>query len=408
VPLSWLGLYIYKYGVIGIYKIYFYLKKILKKIFPYETFKPIYIIINKYSPHLFIIILTIAISFSNLFTSKTSAQSFGEKSILYTLASGSDTEEQYVEETIDSSMPKIQNNYLNDQGAAISSNQNVTSEIPGEIESQLPITGTGAIVKPEISSTEVVQKYRDEPIEYTVQNGDTIGSISEEFEISQETIMWQNNLSAYSIIRPGQKLTILPIDGVTHKVIKGDTLSKIATRYKADKQKIIEFNRLVDESDISVGQLLIIPEGQPYRPPITTTRLAPIQQIFEQPITPVEPGKMVWPNGCHRLTQYFNWHHTGIDIACPLGTPIRAAEDGVIKAVHYLNTGYGHSVDIDHGNGKMTRYGHMTTIFVKEGESVKAGQSIGLEGSTGKSTGPHLHFEVRFFNKVYNPLNYVK
>lgn len=410
VPLAYLGSFIYRYAIIGIYKFYFYLRKIFKKIFPSEKFKPIYILINKYSPHLFIIILTIAISFSNLFTSKTSAQSFGEKSILYSLATGSDSEDQYIEESIDSTLPKIHTNYLDGQTAAVSSTQNIISEIPDETENQLPLTGTGAIVKPEISSTEVIQKYRDEPIEYTVLDGDTIGSIAEEFEISEETVMWQNNLSKYSIIRPGQKLMILPINGVTHRVVKGDTLSKIATRYKADKQKIIEYNKLVDESDISVGQILIVPEGTPYRPPLAPTQLAPIKQIFEQPI--VDPGrdsgKMFWPNGCRRITQYFSWRHIGLDIACPLGTPIKAADDGVIIKVAILSTGYGHHVIIDHGNGKTTLYGHMTTIYVKEGQTVQRGETIGLEGSTGKSTGPHLHFEVRFWGVRYNPLNYIK
>ena len=410
-PLAWLGSFIYKYTIIGIYKFYFYLRKIFKKIFPSDKFKSIYILINKYSPHLFIIILAIAISFSNLFTSRTSAQSFGEKSILYTLATGSDSyEEQYIEESIDSTSPKIQTNYLAGQGAAITGTQNIVAETSGGTESQLPLTGTGAIVKPEISSIEVAQKYRDEPIEYIVQSGDTIGSIAEEFEISEETVMWQNNLSKYSIIRPGQKIMILPINGVTHKVVRGDTLSKIATRYKADEQKIIEYNKMADESDISVGQILIIPEGTPYRPPLVPTQLAPIKQIFEQPI--VDPGrdsgKMFWPNGCRRISQYFSWRHIGLDLACPAGTPIKAADDGVVIKMALQRTGYGHHVIIDHGNGKTTLYGHMTDVYVKEGQTVQRGETIGLEGSTGKSTGPHLHFEVRFWGVRYNPLNYIK
>ncbi|MDD5340830.1 MAG: M23 family metallopeptidase [Patescibacteria group bacterium] len=372
---------------------------------PENVSRPIYVFINKYSPHIFIVILTVAVSFSNLFATNTGAQIFGEKSILYAMATGSDYEDQYIEESIDSAAPQIQTNYMGTEKNAVSGSQNISAGT--EPESIASISGLGAILKPEISSMEAAQRFRDQPIEYIVKAGDTVSTIAEEFEITDETIMWQNNLSATSLIRPGQKLVILPINGVAHTVVKGDTLASIAKKYKADQQKIIDYNKLADVNDISIGELLVIPEGQPYRPPIAPTRLAPIQQIFEQP-APVVPGQMVWPNGCHRITQYFKWNHTGVDIACPLGTPIRAAEDGVIKAVHYLNTGYGHSVDIDHGNGKMTRYGHMTTIYVKEGESVKAGQAIGLEGSTGKSTGPHLHFEVRFWGKVYNPLNYVK
>ncbi|MBN1325798.1 peptidoglycan DD-metalloendopeptidase family protein [Candidatus Falkowbacteria bacterium] len=410
-PLIWFGSFVYRYFIIGIYRIYFYLRKILKIIFPSEKFKPVYILINKYSSHIFIIFLAIIISFTNLFVSQTGAESFGEKSILYTLATGSNTyEDKYIEESIDPALPKIKTSYLESQGAAVSGLQAITAETTEESKGQLPVTGTGAIVKPEISSIEVAQKYRDEPIEYIVQGGDTIGSIAEEYEISEETIMWQNNLSKYSIIRPGQKLLILPISGVTHTVAKGDTLSKIATRYKADEQKIIDYNKLVDASDISVGQLLIIPEGTPYRPPLAPTQLAPIKQIFEEPIVDPgrESGKMLWPNGCRRITQYFSWRHIGLDIACPRGTPIRAADDGVVTKMALQNTGYGHHAIIDHGNGKSTLYGHMDDVYVREGQKVQRGEIIGLEGSTGKSTGPHLHFEVRFWGVRYNPLNYIK
>lgn len=406
IPLRWLALLFYKHVIIGIYKLYFYFKKIMRRIFPSEKFKPIYIFINKYSSHFFIIILAIAISFSNLFTTRTSAQVFGEKSILYALATGSDSEE-YIEETIDLATPKIQANYLGSEKNAVSGTQNISAESALQ-ENQQPISGMGAILKPEISSMEAAQKFRDQPIEYIVQPDDTISSIAEEFEVTEETVMWQNNLSKYSIIRPGQKLIILPINGVAHTVVKGDTLASIAKKYKADEQKIIDYNKLADKNDITVGELLIIPEGQPYRPPIAPTRLAPIQQIFEQPTGPVEPGKMLWPNGCHRITQYFSWRHVGLDIACPAGTPIRAADDGVVQKVLYEERGYGHHLILDHGNGKTTLYGHMSTIFAKEGESVKQGQIIGLEGSTGHSTGPHLHFEVRFWGVRYNPLNYIK
>ena len=410
-PLILLGNFIYKYIIIGIYRLYFYLKKFIRIIFPSEKFKPVYILINKYSPHIFIIFLAIIISFTNLFSSQTSAETFGEKSILYTLATGSTTyEDKYIEESIDPTLPKIKTSYLESQCAAVSGLKAITTKTTEVSEGQMPVTDTGAIVKPEITSIEAAQKYRDEPIEYIVQSGDTISSIAEEYEISEETVMWQNNLSKYSIIRPGQKLLILPISGVTHKVVKGDTLSKIATRYKADEQKIIDYNKLVDASDISVGQLLIVPEGTPYRPPLATTQLAPIKQIFEEPIVDPgrESGKMFWPNGCRRITQYFSWRHIGLDIACPRGTPIKAADDGVVTKMALLSTGYGHHVIIDHGNGKSTLYGHMDDVYVREGQTVQRGEILGLEGSTGKSTGPHLHFEVRFWGVRYNPLNYIK
>jgi murein DD-endopeptidase MepM/ murein hydrolase activator NlpD len=205
----------------------------------------------------------------------------------------------------------------------------------------------------------------------------------------------------------------LPTNGVSYKIAKNDTLAKIATKLNSDTAKIIDFNRLVDQSDIQVGQIIIVPEGKPYVAPLPPVKpkLASINQIFKGPvIEDNEPdnGKMLWPNGCTRITQYFGWKHTGLDIACPAGTPIRAAEDGVVYLVEYKNTGYGHHIRIDHGGGKATVYGHMTTMYVSVGESVKRGQVIGLEGSTGHSTGPHLHFEVRLNNKVTNPLSYIR
>jgi LysM repeat protein len=396
-----------KFIVIRLYKLYYWLKKYFRYVFPDEKIKPIYIFINKYIIHLIVILLVLAISTANIFTSETRAEGFGEKSILYALTTNTTFEDEYIEEGLISGEPQI-SNYLPNQETAIvpEEQQQIDEEI-------LPISGdSAALVKPEIPSMETAAPTRNSTIEYAVQEGDTIGTIAQKFGLSQNTVLWENNLSARSYIRPGQILNILPTNGITYKIVKGDTLAKIAKKLNSNVDKIIDFNRLANESDIQVGQQIIIPEGRPYVAPVAPQKpkLASIKQIFTELIedTGASSGKMYWPNGCTRITQYFNWRHVGLDIACPVGTPIRAAEDGVVYQVGYLTTGYGHHVFIDHGNGKTTRYGHMTTIYVIEGESVKRGQIIGLEGSTGHSTGPHLHFEVRINNKTYNPLNYLR
>ena len=411
IPLKWLIIFFYKYIIINIYKIYYYFRKFTKQIFPAEKFKLVSLFINQYIAHILIILLVICVSFVNLFISETKAASFGENSILYTLATGNDTEGQFIEEGIGPVQPQV-TSYQSSQNAAVPSQLSGQVAAPlAQEETPSTISSSGsALIKPEYATIGASQVQRTQPIQYTVKDGDTLGLIASNFGISMQTILWANNLSQNGLIRPGQNLKILPVNGVTHKVVKGDNLAKIAKMYKADENKIIEFNNLADKSDIQVGQVLVIPEGQAYIPQPIRPRIAPIQQIFEQPLveTGSSDGKMLWPNGCRRITQYFSWRHTGVDIACVAGTPIRAADDGTVSAVLYKNTGYGHQVDIDHGGGKMTRYGHMTEIYVKAGQSVQRGQVIGLEGSTGKSTGPHLHFEVRFNNKVYNPLNYIR
>lgn len=395
-----------KFVIIRFYKLYYWLKKYFRLVFPDEKIKPIYIFINKYIIHLIVILLVLATSTANIFTNETNAESFGEKSILYALATNSTFEDVYIEEGLISGEPQI-SNYLPGQETAVTpEDQTVEEEI-------LPISGdSAALVKPEIPSMEAAIPTRNSIIEYVVQNGDTIGTIAQKFGLTQNTILWENNLTSRSYIRPGQVLRILPTSGITYKIVKGDTLAKIAQKLNGDTAKIIDFNRLANESDIQVGDQIIIPEGKPYVAPVIPQKpkLASIKQIFTEPevIDSSDTGKMYWPNGCTRISQYFNWRHVGLDIACPAGTPIRAAEDGVVYQVGYLNTGYGHHVFIDHGSGKTTRYGHMTTMYVTKGESVKRGQIIGLEGSTGRSTGPHLHFEVRINNKTYNPLNYLR
>jgi len=404
-------LLIYKYIIINIYKLYFILKKYKRQLLPAEKVKLAYIFINKYIAHIVIIILTIIISFSNLFTTESKAEGFGENSILYALATGNNPEESYTEEAIIPGKTPAPSVPETTSGAVAGSKQGATNQQQNIEENKSLVLGNegSALIKPEINPMQANQEYRDELTTYVVREGDTVGSIAEDFDVSEQTIMWANNLNKYSIIRPGQTLQILPINGISYKVVKGDNLAKIATKFKANISKIIEFNKLADQSDINVGDVLIIPEGQPYYPPIQPTQLGSFRQIFQEPAAePLGEGKMLWPNGCRRITQYFSWHHTGVDIACQAGTSIKAADDGKVFLVEYKNTGYGHSVRIDHGAGKTTVYGHMTTIFVTVGETVKRGQVIGLEGSTGHSTGPHLHFEVRFNGKVYNPLNYIR
>ena len=246
---------------------------------------------------------------------------------------------------------------------------------------------------------------RNDIMVYTVQEGDTISGVSARFSISINTILWENSLTAYSIIRPGQKLTILPISGVRHKVARGETVGKIATRYGVDADAIISANKLASANDLQVGELLLVPGGAKPRPTPTYALRRPAASTP----TITGSGKLGWPATCRRITQYFGWRHTGVDIACPTGTAVYAADDGrIIKAQGGWNGGYGIMIVIQHADGSQTLYGHNSKLYVQVGDEVTRGQAIAAVGSTGRSTGPHVHFEVRAGGYRRNPFSYLK
>jgi len=253
---------------------------------------------------------------------------------------------------------------------------------------------------------------RSEVIYYSVQSGDTISSIARRFGVTVNTILWANNLGAYSLIRIGDRLAILPESGVLYTVKKGDTLARIAQTYDIEIDKITSSNNL--GNTISVGQKLILPGAKRIEYNTTVARsssqsgIAVIKDIITK-APKTSGGGMVWPTGGHRITQYFSWRHNGLDIGNKVGTPLYAAADGVVEISQGgWNGGYGNTILINHGGGKKTRYGHASKLLVKAGERVEKGQLIALMGSTGRSTGPHLHFEVIINGARYNPLNYIK
>jgi murein DD-endopeptidase MepM/ murein hydrolase activator NlpD len=264
-------------------------------------------------------------------------------------------------------------------------------------------------VEPE--TTIFSDKYRDKIIPYTVESGDTLSGISVKFGISIDTIVWQNDLTDENqTLKPGQVLEILPVTGIAHTVGQGDTIYSIAKKYKADPQSIADFpfNTFSDDETfaLSVGQVLIVPDGvKPQAPAIAVQ-----PPSSTGPFTPsvgITPGtgQFIWPVA-GIVTQRFSWYHKAIDIANPNYPPVYAADGGTVIVAGWIdNTGYGNRVMIDHGNGFITLYGHLSKIIVGVGQHVNKGQQIGFEGSTGRSTGPHLHFEIRRTNGSFeNPL----
>ncbi|MFH0814915.1 MAG: LysM peptidoglycan-binding domain-containing M23 family metallopeptidase [Candidatus Falkowbacteria bacterium] len=273
--------------------------------------------------------------------------------------------------------------------------------------------GNTAITKPQIMQTESTMLSSGKITKYVVKSGETISSISKKFNISVDTILWQNKLKPTSTIKPGAVLEILPETGVTHQVKWGETLGGIAGKYKVDTNKILASNGLIDPTALRAGQTLIIPNGKlaSYYSIKTYTAAAPVASVSKLftagKVTGT--GNMLWPAPSRVITQYFTWRHHGLDIGLPKGQPIYAADDGtIIKSQCGWNGGYGCYMIIDHGNGIKTLYGHASKLNVSVGDAVTRGQTIGLVGSTGKSTGSHIHLEVRVNGKAVNPLGYIK
>ena len=243
------------------------------------------------------------------------------------------------------------------------------------------------------------------PFIYTIEAGDTVASIAARFNISENTVLWANGLSKNSALKVGDHLTILPITGILHTVASGDTVLGIAKKYDAVATDMVEFNGLEDSSKLSLGQKLIVPDG--YVAPATTPRIAPAGPVDTSSPAPSAADSVgsgfLWPTTTRHISQSFRWGHTGIDIDNRSRPPVYAAEAGTVEFAGWLG-GYGNLLIINHGSGLATYYAHLDKFYVAKGISVAKGTALGQMGSTGRSTGPHLHFEVRKNGQPVNPL----
>jgi len=260
---------------------------------------------------------------------------------------------------------------------------------------------------------------RSEAISYTVGNGDTISSIANKFRITINTILWSNNLTAFSLIRPGDKLTILPVSGTLYTVKSGDTVGRVALKFGVEENSIFQYNNIKSANGLVIGKSIIIPGGKKIdeNSDVTVVKktvvsqvsdaVAVIEKLVNPKQAPESNTRLLWPTEGHRITQYYSWRHTAVDIANKIGTPIYAAAAGTVVFAGW-STGYGNNTVIDHGNGMKTRYAHASKLFFNVGDHVERGEEIEAMGSTGWSTGPHVHFEVIINGVKYNPLNYIR
>jgi len=392
-----------------LYKAYRQVKIYLKKIFSVIKLRLLHPFASSRIGYLVIIFLVAFVTFSNFYTKETVAASVGgQESLLYTLFVGEEEEIiEYVDEQTNEAV--LPTSYLQEEPALEKITQ-IGEPIEEEESGTLLVEGGSALTKPTIITEDPETAVRDEVIFYTVEGGDSISTIARKFGITTNSILWLNGLSYYDYIKPNQKLSIPPTSGVVHKVAKGETLGAIVKKYNGDLDKTVEFNKLGSAHNIKEGDKIMVPDGQPPRQ-VSSRRsqaAAYVSNIIPPPSASVPAGsKMLWPTTSHTINQYYSWRHHGLDIDGTLSSPIYAAEGGTITRVGW-GRGYGNVIDIDHGNGKVTRYAHLSKFFVKKGQQVAKGETIGMIGSTGWSTGPHLHFEVIIYGSKKNPLGYIK
>ena len=281
--------------------------------------------------------------------------------------------------------------------------------------------------------TTIPTRPRTEVITYTVQTGDTIFGIAEMFGLRPETILWGNYYTLADDphrLTPGQELNIMPMDGTYHRWSEGEGLNGVARGYSVTPETIINWggNNLdattigdLSHPNIEAGTMLFVPGGERAFVTWSAPRITRDNPAVARILGPgacgtivdgaVGIGSFIWPANNHFLSGYDyspSTNHFGIDVAGRLGDPIYAADNGVVVYSGWNDWGYGYVVVIDHGNGWQTLYAHLSAINVGCGASVYQGGVIGAFGSTGNSSGPHLHFEMMHdsYGKV-NPWNFL-
>lgn len=260
-----------------------------------------------------------------------------------------------------------------------------------------------AMMPPDDNYIERFSGKRAGVIEYAVQEGDLLSFIASDYGVTQASIMWANGLKNADSLAPGQILRIPPVTGVVHKAIGGDTAASLAKKYSADVDRIIAYNQLPKDGSMNAGDEVIIPDGKLKQSvPVASAGAAKARIVSQFGHLP-DLGSYFMRPTAGRITQLIHGRN-GIDIASAYGTPIYAAADGTVTIADAdgYNGGYGKYIKISHSNGTETLYGHASKLLVTSGQAVTKGQKIALMGSTGRSTGNHLHFEV---HGAKNPLS---
>jgi len=309
------------------------------------------------------------------------------------------------------------------------------------LEGPLSVAMAGQSIARQVDPLTIIpERPRSTVITYTVKKGDNLRDIAARFGLDEKTIIWSNDRFYVNAMRIGLELNILPVDGVYHHVQGIQTIAEIAEMYQVDPYAIIdsEFNTLFGakpETVLPEGMWVIVPGGTGSTEPIYWDPGIVMARTTTDGSNPVGAGISVGadvaafavgdPGSCgkqvvsggsppvsppiyarYRITQDFSWNHGGIDLAVPPGTPVFAAGGGTVIFSGWSTWGYGYTVVIAHGS-TLSIYGHLNGAFVSCGQTVTAGQNIAVTGNSGRSSGPHLHFEIRGAGGVpVNPWNY--
>jgi LysM repeat protein len=397
-PLTSVGLFFIRHIGVPLYRVFFLLRRFVQRLVRPAKHRFTYIISNKYAGHALIVFIVFSVGYVNLQARDVRAETFGQESLLYQLVAADDANIVEVVEAGDLAVTVgTQSSYLTD--SVLDARRYVDiDDLEGFTTTEV---GAPADTRPEVPEREEIEVY-------VVQEGDTIGQIAERFGLNISTILWSNNLSFTSTIRPGDSLDILPDNGVLYTVKSGDTLSRIASNYSVGIDEIISENNLTSSDTLSIGDKLLLPGGEPPTPISTTRRSASVAELFTTPSgTSSSGGGWFWPTDWRVITQYYGWRHTGLDVDGNYSTFSYAARAGVVIFSGWRN-GYGLTVEIDHGDGFVTRYAHHSQNYVGYGEVVSAGQALAQTGTTGRSTGTHLHFEIIKNGRFQNPLDYIR
>ncbi|NBS68444.1 M23 family metallopeptidase [bacterium] len=418
------------------YRVFFFARRNMSAVYRPVKNRLMYIVSNRYSFYVLVVLIAVIGGVTNIQVNAVRAEvdEIGQRSILYALATNERME--FVEEYSD---PKDARSYVvsspSQEGGVLAGSFVQSTHDTLALESSPGLfraDGAFALSDPgapgedpssPTSSLVAASPVRTEITTYAVESGDTLSTIAEKFDINLNTLLWANNLTVRSVLKPGQELTILPVSGVVHTVKSGDTLLAIAKKYNVDSSAIASYNNFDDGGSLQIGQRFIIPGGViTATTPRTTTATVAVKDIFtsapsgsQGSTTPSAGASMVWPTDLPTLVRGMSWFHTGYDIDCSgrangTSTNDNYAADGGVVLFAGSKRGYGNTVEIDHGNGLITRYGHFYSLYVESGQIVSAGDPLGRCGSTGNSTGTHLHFEVidSSTKKFLNPANYIR
>lgn len=409
-PLLFIGRFLFKRMGIPIYRFVFLIRRQFARLYIPAKNRFLFIFTNRYIFHAAIVTVAAVTSVVNIQAGEVRAETFGSKSLLYGLIN-KDVSEMVEEISADQIVSLTPSNYSDIYAVSIED-----TEIDLLYEEQISTTTGGSVIMaPTISEGGVGTAARGSTEEYIVQSGDVLGSIAERFGLNLNTLLWANNLNYRSTIKLGQALTIPPTDGVIYTVKNGDTVSSIAKKYGTTSDKILSFNNLSSSSALQIGASLMLPGATPpTSAPVRYT--APASSVFTgtrgASSFTTAAGTWLWPtDGCYITVyfhQYYRWGlHQGLDVDGDYTSDIIASRGGTITRAGWYD-GYGNCIDIDHGDGYSTRYGHASKLFVSVGDTVNAGDVIGKVGTTGRSSGTHLHFEVNSGGTHLNPLNFIR